>query len=325
MAQDNDQTRQGPPRAALALLGAGLWALLALLALRLPPDGREHGNLGQFVGRFHPLLVHGPVALLALVALLEIAALRPRWAGLRFAAGWILGVAAVATFAAAFDGWLLGWSGGFRGRDVTRHMWGGVWLAAVCVLAALARPAAARGRWARAAYALLLTFAVGLMVWTGHGGGAISHGDGFLTDKMPARLRAWLGLPAESPVAAAVPAAGGAGLAASPRGGPGSTDPSNPAFYRLHVAPLLDRSCVSCHRPEKHKGGLRMDSLGQLMRGGEDGPVVVPGNPGKSDIVRRLMLPPTDDDSMPSDGDKPLTPEEIKTVELWIAAGAKGG
>jgi len=28
---------------------------------------------------------------------------------------------------------------------------------------------------------------------------------------------------------------------------------------------------------------------------------------------------------MPSDGDKPLTPEEIKTVELWIAAGAKGG
>src|ERR1035438_8990419 len=111
MAQDNDRPRQGPPRAALALLGAGLWAVLASLALRLPPDGREHGNLGQFVGRFHPLLVHGPVALLALVAVLEVAALRPRWAELRFAAGWILGVAAAATFAAAFDGWLLGWSG----------------------------------------------------------------------------------------------------------------------------------------------------------------------------------------------------------------------
>jgi hypothetical protein len=45
----------------------------------------------------------------------------------------------------------------------------------------------------------------------------------------------------------------------------------------------------------------------------------------KSDLIRRLRLPPPDDDSMPSDGDKPLTPEEIQTIERWIAAGAKSG
>ena len=325
MPPEPDPAHRGPCRGLLALLSIGLWSILVYLALRLPPDGREHGNLGQFVGRFHPLLVHGPVALLALVAALELAALRPSWAGLRTAAGAILAIAAVATFAAAFDGWLLAWSGGFRGRDVTRHMWGGVWLAAACAAAALVRPAAAGGRAAPAAYAFLLASGVGLMVWTGHGGGVISHGEGFLTDKMPARLRAWLGMPAEAAAAPEAAAQGGPVRQASPRGGPQSVDPANPAFYRIHVAPLLERSCVSCHRPEKHKGALRLDSYELLMRGGEDGPVVVPGNPGKSDIIRRLTLPASDDDSMPSDGDKPLTPEETQMIAQWIAAGAKSG
>jgi len=38
-----------------------------------------------------------------------------------------------------------------------------------------------------------------------------------------------------------------------------------------------------------------------------------------------VRLPASDDDYMPSDGEKPLTPEEIRTIERWIEAGAKGG
>jgi len=233
MAPNSTLTRPRLPGALAALAGIGLWAALAWLVLRLPPDGKEHGNLGQFLGRFHPLLVHGPVALLALVPLLELAGLSPRRAHLRAAAGWILAAAALAAFAAAFDGWLLAWSGGYRGRDVTRHMWAGVWLAAACALAARARASASGGRGIPGAYPALLAVAVGLMAWTGHGGGAISHGDGFLSDKMPARLRAWFGLPARVPRAApaalpaapAVPAAARAASAA----GPSSQDKPGPA------------------------------------------------------------------------------------------------
>jgi len=325
MAPNTRQTHPRLPGVAAALLGVGLWAALALLVLRMPPDGKEHGDLGQFLGRFHPLLVHGPVALIALVPLLELAGMSPRRAHLRAAAGWILAAAAVAAFAAAFDGWLLAWSGGYRGRDVTRHMWGGVWLAAACLLAARARSAASGGARIPGAYPALLLLAVGLMAWTGHGGGAISHGDGFLTDKMPARLRAWIGLPAPPPKAALAAPPVAPAIAAVARAGSGSADPSSPAFYRLHIAPLFARSCVSCHKPEKHKGGLRMDSFEQLMRGGDDGPALIPGNPGRSEILRRLRLPPSDDDSMPSDGDKPLAAEEVQMIERWIAAGAKNG
>jgi uncharacterized membrane protein len=276
--------------------------------------------LGQFLGRLHPLLVHGPVALLVLVPAMELAGLRRDWAHLRSAAGWILAVAAAATFAAAFDGWLLAWSGGYRGRDVTRHLWGGVMLAAVCAGALRARFLNGAGL-ARVAYPLLLAASLGLMVWTADGGGAITHGDGYLTAKMPTRLKAWLGMPAE----AAMPVEAGPAVPAAVHAGLASVDPSNPAFYPVHIAPLFARSCASCHKPEKHKGGLRLDSYEQLMRGGEDGKVVVPGNPRSSDMIRRLRLPPSDDDSMPSDGEKPFTPEEIQMLERWIAAGAKSG
>jgi hypothetical protein len=81
---------------------------------------------------------------------------------------------------------------------------------------------------------------------------------------------------------------------------------------------------VSCHRPDKHKGGLRLDAYAQLMAGGEDGAVVIPGDPAASEIVRRITLPPDDDDYMPSDGKKPLSAAEIQVIQDWIAGGAAG-
>jgi uncharacterized membrane protein len=328
MAPPTEQKRASPARPVAAALCLVLWGLLLLLVLRLPPDGREHGNLAQFLGRLHPLLVHGPVALVVLVAAMDLAGCFWRRSDLRSAAGWILAVAAAAALAAAFDGWLLAWSGGYRGRDVTRHMWGGVWLAPACAAALWARSGLPGGWRIPGAYPALLAFAVGLMVWTGHGGGAISHGDGFLTEKMPARLRTWLGLPplpakAVIPEPVPAPVKGPAGTAKA--SGAGTADPGNPAFYRLHIAPLFARSCVSCHKAEKHKGGLRMDSYERLMSGGEDGAAVVPGNPQGSDLIRRLKLPASDDDSMPGDGEKPLATEEIQMIERWITAGAKNG
>lgn len=272
--------------------------------------------------------------MIALVALLEIAGVAWRRQDLRAAAGWILALSAVAAFAAAFDGWLLAWSGGYRGRDVTRHMWGGVWLAGACAAALWTRPGLSGSRRPGVLYPVVLAAAVGLMLWTGHGGGSLSHGDDFLTAKMPARLRSLFGLPppampppvvTEGRTAPPVPGGPAAAPKAGTHAGLATLDPANPGYYRVHVEPLFIRSCVSCHKPQKHKGGLRMDSYAQLMRGGDNGAEILPGDPKGSELIRRLVLPPTDDDSMPSDGEKPLTPEEIQMISRWIAAGAKSG
>jgi len=122
---------------------------------------------------------------------------------------------------------------------------------------------------------------------------------------MPARLRSWLGVSLPAKPAPPTPAIAGA-----------------PTVYASRIAPLFTRSCVSCHSPAKIKGGLRLDTYAQLMDGGDDGSVIEPWLPRESDLVRRIKLPPDDDDHMPSNGKHPLSPDEIRTIERWIAAGA---
>lgn len=94
------------------------------------------------------------------------------------------------------------------------------------------------------------------------------------------------------------------------------------ATYQAAVAPILERSCTKCHGPEKQKAGLRLDSHAAVLRGSKDGLVVSPGDPEDSEIVRRVGLPPGDDDLMPSGDRPPLSPLEIATIRAWIASGA---
>ena len=282
-----------PLRVRLWILAAGVLAILPLLILLIfaPPDGSERAEFAQFLGRFHPLAVHIPIALLMLVPVLEgVAFTRQRW-HLRQAAGFVLGLATVAAIASAWLGWLLAWSGGYEGSLVTRHMWGGVSLAAASL--------ACWGlyHWKRSAYAAALLATVCLLMWTGEQGGKLTHGDTFLTEHSPAPLRSWIGTQQSPQV-------------------------DRTSFYAMRVQPIFEDKCVLCHNAGKFKGKLRLDSYQHLMRGGKDGLVIHPGEPGKSELFRRVTLPPDSKDFMPAEGKPALSAQEIKIIELWIAAGA---
>ncbi len=93
-------------------------------------------------------------------------------------------------------------------------------------------------------------------------------------------------------------------------------------FFAKRIAPVLEKNCVVCHGAKKQKGALRLDSFAALMQGGENGAVVKAGDPKASEFFVRITLPPEDEDFMPADSKPPLTPDEIKVIELWIAAGA---
>jgi hypothetical protein len=94
--------------------------------------------------------------------------------------------------------------------------------------------------------------------------------------------------------------------------------------FVVEIQPILREACVDCHGPEKQKGKLRLDTREALLKGGEDGPVIEPGNPAKSDLFRRLTLPEDDDDVMPPKGKTAhLTAVQIERARRWIAAGAK--
>src|SRR5262245_63586894 len=81
--------------------------------------------------------------------------------------------------------------------------------------------------------------------------------------------------------------------------------------FAKEIQPLLQQNCVKCHGTEKQKGKLRLDSREAALKGGKAGPALVVGDPEKSEFIRRITLPKTDDDFMPSEGE-PLKPAQIE-------------
>ena len=75
--------RQAPLRLRLGLLALALILLLSALLTLFPPDGVERASWAQFIGRFHLLTVHFPIALVLIVPVLEWAGRNPRFPYLR--------------------------------------------------------------------------------------------------------------------------------------------------------------------------------------------------------------------------------------------------
>jgi hypothetical protein len=55
--------------------------------------------------------------------------------------------------------------------------------------------------------------------------------------------------------------------------------------FAKDIKPIFEASCMRCHNDERHKGDLRLDSLENALKGGEDGKVIVPGQSAKSPLV----------------------------------------
>lgn len=97
--------------------------------------------------------------------------------------------------------------------------------------------------------------------------------------------------------------------------------------YDKDIKPLLEKSCLNCHGPEKPKSKFRMDTREFAVKGGSSGdPAVIPGKSEKSplvlfsaDLVSEMEMPPVDKrDKYPA-----LTKEQIALVRAWIDQGAK--
>lgn len=87
------------------------------------------------------------------------------------------------------------------------------------------------------------------------------------------------------------------------------------------IQPILEKSCIQCHGPEKHKGDLRLDTKEAALKGGKDAVSIVPGDAAKSDLYHRITLPKDHDDVMPSKGDL-LTKAQTDLFRDWINQGA---
>lgn len=94
--------------------------------------------------------------------------------------------------------------------------------------------------------------------------------------------------------------------------------------FARDIKPIFDRSCVSCHGPDRPKSGFRLDHREAAMRGGDNGKAVIPGDSTNSPLAQVIMGTHPDIERMPPKGKgQPLTPGEIASVRAWIDQGAE--
>ncbi len=93
------------------------------------------------------------------------------------------------------------------------------------------------------------------------------------------------------------------------------------AFFEKKVRPVLVNRCYACHSADtKPAGGLRVDDRNGLLRGGDSGAAVVPGDPTKSILLERILhVDPKK--RMPKEG-APVTETELADLTAWVLDGA---
>jgi len=91
------------------------------------------------------------------------------------------------------------------------------------------------------------------------------------------------------------------------------------AFFESKIRPILSERCFECHSHEEQESGLRLDHIDFILKGGERGAAIEPGNPDDSNLVKaieyfepKFQMPPK----------TMLEDEEIDLLIEWIAQGA---
>lgn len=303
-----------PPRSTsfrFAIIFAVLCAAaLATLCLLLPlpagagQPGKSVSTFLLFLGRFHPILLHFPVALLVFTAILRVISLLPIGRSLAPFVGYCLWFAAGSAVVTASAGWLLAQEGGYSGPIFELHWRCGLGIASLALLLLVLHYARFPGL--PVAQGLCWVTTLGVMTYGAHQGGALTHGEGFFTELAPPWLKPLIGEGTH-------PQAGNSSVGAQ------SLDP---AF--VATAAIFSQYCTECHGSSKNKGEQRLHTPEDIARGGRSGPGIVPGQPEDSLLLARLLLPPKDRKHMPPDGKPQPTAQEIDGLRQWIAAGATG-
>ncbi|HEX5787422.1 MAG TPA: DUF1592 domain-containing protein [Woeseiaceae bacterium] len=277
-------------------------ALLAVGAALAPIDGATGPDGIRFIGRFHPLALHLPIAFLLLVPLLEASRLFPRLAELNRFAAPVLLLAAVTAFLTVALGLMLAAGEGHAGDLVDRHRWGGVTVAALAAIAFVARvtlkePARSRAGWT--AYGGVLASAIAVLMVTAHAGGSLVHGPGYLAEYAPAPIARLLAEEPAAPVAA-VEAHGDLPVSAA-----------TIARFESDIRPMFDRYCAKCHGDGKQEANFRVDALATGMT-----------TVHEVHAWRRAMNK-LNAHQMPPEDARPLPDDERTEIIAWIETALK--
>jgi len=252
----------------------------------------------QFIGQWHPLLIHFPIGILLMAVALQFFQI---FSKKDFDASISILVLLGSIFAglSCLAGWLLASTGDYNDEIVFFHRWSGI---STFILAL------ASYFWIRYRNYLFGVLLI-LIILTGHYGSILTYGEGYFlkpkldsTDIITAKNRSLL--KTEKPKGETI---------------------TSYYPYEDQIVPILKTKCYSCHSTQKMKGRLRLDSEFFIRKGGKNGRILIPGNSLKSHLYTYLIKPEDDDLHMPPTGKRQLTLLEIQLIEQWISTGAPFG
>ena len=138
-------------------------------------------------------------------------------------------------------------------------------------------------------------------------------------------LAAWA-LPGIAMACANLPVANAAGDGGSKAIPLKTIDHSGKVDFQQEILPILRDNCLACHNSTRAKADLNLESPTTILKGGENGPAVVPGN-GRASLLMQSaahrddpFMPPKDNKVRAAD----LTGEQLSLLQLWIDQGATG-
>ncbi len=255
-------------------------------------------SISEFIGHFHPLIVHLPIGMLLIALLLQWLARKEKYKALQQAVPITLLCGAVTALGACITGYTLSTTDDYDKTLVTWHLWMGIGTTLVSFMLYAKEK---NTQFVVNKKILSLGLLVLIMI-TGHLGGSLTHGSDYLTKPL-------------ADIFSGDSSFSNATIKPLPN--------VQEAFvYSDVIRPVLHTKCYGCHGPNKQKGGLRMDDSTKLMKGGKDGIVIEPGKADASEIMRRLMLPPEDDDHMPPKEKSQPSKNQIALLHWWIDNGA---
>lgn len=262
-------------------------------------------DIGAFLGRFHPMIVHLPIGFITLATIMYFFSGRLKYEKLRSALSFVLLASAISAIVAAYLGWLLSGNGSYNPSVVSLHKWSGIALAPLSILSWwLYRKHMDTGQ--RPRYMSFLIYGMfAILMFNGHQGGSLTHGKNYLFEKAPAPIAALFGVN-QKPEKIDLP----------------STDPDSVLVFNQIIHPFLIKNCQDCHNDKSFEGDLILTTLEGIKKGGSDGPAISAGNLKESGIFDRVTLPQSDLRFMPTSGKMPLTFHQIRILEWWIAGGA---
>lgn len=261
-----------------------LWIFIPfMLILAIFNHEIQPGRFLQWLGKLHPLALHFPIAFGILISIYFLFFQQRRMP--LNTEKLLLAINAIIAIAVALFGLLLASQNAYNGPLINLHKWGGV---AIAVLSGLSLfLIQLKTIFKKIGGALFLVVLIGAT----HKGAQLTHGINALSFPKPSTPKT-------------------------------ITIDSTSSIYKVAIAPVFERKCVSCHGMDKTKGDLQLNTPENILKGGKGGNILTGGSDNEAILLERIHLPLIHDDHMPPEGKLQLSANEIRLLGKWIKTGA---